>query len=393
VIDLLSDQVRRDPYPVYARLREASPVLHDARSGVWMVFDYDGVKRALTDHDAFSSRAAPPGGQPLDWLIFLDPPRHTKLRALVMRAFTPRVVAGLEPRIRALSRTLLDQTIERGKMELAADFSVPLPLMVIADMIGIPAGDWPRFRRWSDAILRLSDTVSGGPDAGTAVAAYRGATAEMRDYLPALIAERRAAPHDDLLARLVDAEVDGERLSTEEILGFFQLLLVAGNETTTNLLNNAVLTLLEHPDQLARLQSAPDLLPSAIEEVLRYRSPVQAMFRAATRDVVLGEHAIPAGALVLPMIGSANRDPRQFEAPDRFDVARDPNPHVAFGHGIHFCLGAPLSRLEGRIALGDLLARARGLALASDEPWEPRKAFHVHGPVRLPVRFAPGRAS
>ena len=213
----------------------------------------------------------------------------------------------------------------------------------------------------------------------------------MRACLPDLIAQRRAAHQDDLLTRLVEAEVDGERLTPEEILGFVQLLLVGGQETTANLINNAVLCFLEHPDQLARLRAAPDLLPSAIEEVLRYRSPLQWMPRATRRDVEMHGQVIPAGKLVLPMIGSANRDPKQFRDAGRFDITRDPNPHIAFGHGIHACLGAPLARLEARIALADFLERVQGFELASDEPWEPRKALDVHGPSRLPIRFTPGR--
>jgi cytochrome P450 len=356
-----------------------------------MVFDYEGVRRALSDLDAFSSRAAPPGGGALDWLIFFDPPRHTKLRALISRAFTPRSVAALEPRIRELSRELLDRTVERGAMDLASDFAVPLPMMVIAEMLGVPAADRPRFVRWNDAVLGMIYTVAGGEGAARAVRDFGAATAEMAPYLTDLLARGRAAPRDDLLSRLAGAEVDGERLTEKEILSFFQLLLVAGSETTTNLINNAVLCFVENPDQLARLRAAPELLPSAIEEVLRYRSPLQAIFRQTRRDVEVHGRVIPAGKLVLAMVGSANRDPRQFPEPRRFDVARDPNPHVAFGHGPHFCLGAPLARLEGRIALADFLERVKGFRPASDEPWEPRQAFHVHGPSRLPIRFEPGR--
>jgi cytochrome P450 len=276
-------------------------------------------------------------------------------------------------------------------MDLAADFSVPLPMLVIAEMLGIPAADRPRFHGWSDVILNMSYTVPGGAEAAGAAREFRAATAEMGAYLAGLLDERRARPRDDLLTRLVGAEVDGERLTQEDILGFFQLLLVGGQETTTNLINNAVLCLLENPDQLARLRAAPELLPSAIEEVLRYRSPLQWMFRLTRRDVEVHGQVIPAGKLVLAMIGSANRDPRQFPDAGRFDITRTPNPHIAFGHGIHFCLGAPLSRLEARVALADLLGRVKGLALASAEPWEPRQALHVLGPARLPVRFEPGR--
>jgi cytochrome P450 len=186
--------------------------------------------------------------------------------------------------------------------------------------------------------------------------------------------------------------VDGERLTEDEILGFVQLLLVGGQETTVNLLNNAVLCFIENPEQLARLQAAPDLLPCAIEEVLRYRSPVQWMPRATRRDVPMHGQVIPAGKLVLPMIGSANHDPKQFRDPERFDITRDPNPHIAFGHGIHSCLGAPLARLEARIALADFLERVKEFRLAGFDPWEPRKALHVYGPSRLPIRFTPGRS-
>jgi cytochrome P450 len=381
-MDLFSDATRRDPFATYARLRETSPLLHVPQIPVWMVFDYDGVKRVLSDPETFSSRYGP------GWLVFLDPPRHTKLRALVTRAFTPRSVAALEPRIRELSRGLLDRVVTRGTMDLNADYAAPLPMMVIAEMLGIPLADLPRFQRWSDAILNMSYTIADRSEAARAAsAAFYGTTVEMDAYLRDLLAERRAAPADDLLTRLADAEVDGERLTHDEILGFFQLLLVAGQETTTNLINNAVLCLLDHPDQLARVGADPALLPPAIEEVLRVRAPVQWMYRVARRPVELHGQSLPAGTLLLAVIGSANRDPAVFPDPDRFDLTRDPNPHLAFGHGIHFCLGAPLARLEARVALADLLARLKNLARASSDPWPPRPALHVHGPAALPVTF------
>jgi cytochrome P450 len=390
-MNFFSDEMRRNPFPAYDQMRTQSPVLHVPPLDLWMIFDYDGVKRALNDHEAFSSSMFTAKRANPEWFIFFDPPRHSKLRALVMRAFTPRVVANLEPRIRDLSRELLDQKIEHGEMDLAADFSVPLPMMVIAEMLGIPVEDRSRFTRWNEAMLSLSFAVPGGDAAAQASKDYFAVTSEMDAYLAGLLAERRMTPRDDLLTKLVEAEVDGERLTDKEILGFFQLLLVAGSETTTNLLNNAMLCLIENLDQLARLRATPDLIPSAIEEVLRYRSPVQWMFRATRHDVEVRGQKIPAGKLVLPIIGSANRDPQQFGDAARFDITRDPNSHIAFGHGIHFCLGAPLSRLEARIALPDLLKRLKGLELASHEPWEPRKALHVHGPARLPIRFEPDR--
>jgi cytochrome P450 len=393
MMDLFSDDMRRNPYPVYDQMREASPVFRLAPYDLWMIFDFEGVKRALVDHGTFSSDLSyvPGHGNPGKWFIFFDPPRHTKLRALISKAFTPRVAANLEPRIRELSHQLLDQTIERGEMDLATDFAVPLPMRVIAEMLGVPAAEWPRYKRWSDGILKIANTFTRDEEAARTIEEYRAITAEMQEFLPELIAQRQAAHGDDLLTRLVEAEVDGERLTSDEILSFVQLLLVGGQETTANLINNAVLCFLDYPEQLARLRATPELLPTAIEETLRYRSPLQWMPRATTRDVEMHGQVIPAGKLVLPMMGSANRDPRQFHDADRFDIARDPNPHLAFGHGIHACLGAPLARLEARIALADFLERIKDFELASDEPWEPRKALSVYGPSRLPIRFTPGR--
>jgi cytochrome P450 len=395
VIDLFSADMRRNPYPAYDQMQSVSPVFHLVPFDLWMIFDFAGVKRALVDHDAFSSDLShvPGQGNPGEWFIFFDPPHHSKLRALIVKAFTPRVVANLEPRIRALSRELLDETVERGAMDLVADFAVPLPMRVIAELLGMPAADWPRYKRWSDAIVTIANTFTKDDEAARTIEEYRAVTAEMRQFLPDLIAQKRAGDQDDLLTRLVEAEVDGMRLTQDEVLGFVQLLLVGGQETSANLINNAVLCFIDHPDQLARLRQQPELLPSAIEEVLCYRSPLQWMPRATRRDVEMHGQVIPAGKLVLPMIGSAKRDPKQFRDAGCFDIAREPNPHIAFGHGIHACLGAPLARLEARIALVDFLERIHGFELASDEPWEPRASLGVHGPSRLPIRFTPGRRS
>ena len=416
-MDFFSEEMRRNPYPLYAQMREAAPLLNLPQFDLWLIFDYEGVKRAINDHAEFSSAASQGRLKPFDWLIFSDPPRHTKWRAIIMRAFTPRMIDNLERRIRELSRELLDRAMvgaasgstelaevraaqtdaevrlgppdlrEQGRMDLAADYAAQLPLLVIAEMLGIPLSDRPQFKRWSDAILGLAITLTGGEKSVRALDQFSTAVLEMRPYVAMQVERRRAEPTDDLLSRLVEAEVDGERLTEDEILGFFQLLLLAGSETTTNLINNAMLCFIEHADQYERLQAAPVLIPSAIEEVLRYRSPVQAVFRKTTADVALHGQMIPQGSLVLPMIGSANRDAKQFVEPDRFDITRDPNPHIAFGHGPHFCLGAPLARLEARIALEDLFARLDNVRLASDEPWVPREALHVYGPSRLPIVF------
>ena len=398
MLDLFSDDTRRNPFPLYDHLRAACPVMLEPNSGVWMIFDYAGVKRAFDDTENFASDTASVGAHATPpWMLFTDPPRHTKLRAIISKAFTPRTIEAMEERIRELSGELLDQAIAGGTatpqiIDLAADYSVPLPMRVIADMIGIPDADWPRYTRWSDAILKLSYTVRGlslgGEASQQAGAAFYATTAEMGDYLANVIPERRAHPKDDLLSRLVAAEVDGQRLSPEEVLAFFQLLIVGGQETTTNLINNAVLSLWENPEQLALLRRSPELLPSAIEETLRYRSPFQLLFRGTRRVVEMHGQTIPPGKLLFLMVGSANRDPKQFRDPHRYDITRDPNPHLAFGHGIHFCLGAPLSRLEARIALTDLLNRLPDLELAGDSNWQPRPALHVYGPLKLPVRFA-----
>jgi cytochrome P450 len=385
-MNLFADELRRDPYPAYAALRAASPLFREPRTGLSLVLDYDGVRRVLSEHESFSSRHGP-----ADWMIFQDPPRHTKLRALVSKAFTPRSVAMLEPRIAHIARELLDAVITRGgdTMDVASDFAVPLPMRVIAEMLGLPPADHVKFMRWNDVILRMSYLVVRSPDSAAVMAEFQAITAEMDAYLAALLAQRRAEPRDDLLTRLAQAEIDGERLSQRDILGFFQLLLLAGSETTTNLITNAIICFAAHPDQLALLRSRTDLLPSAVEEVLRYRAPLQWMFRLTTREVELHGQTLPAGTLLLAVIGSANRDPRAFADAERFDITRDPNPHLAFGHGNHFCLGAPLARLEGRVALTELLARIGDFQLAADQPWEPRKGLHVHGPTNLPIRFDP----
>jgi cytochrome P450 len=361
-MDLFSETTRRDPYPVYAQLRAAGPVVHLPGPDLWVALSHEAVKRVLHDHAAFSSNIGPTRSVSFEWLLFMDPPRHTELRGLISRAFTSRSIAALEPRIRELSRGLLDRAGD--DFDLVAGYASPLPMMVIAEMLGLPAADWPMFARWSEAIVNLGNTIAGtGADAASR--AFAAADAEMTAYL----AERA---HTGLMARLADAG-----LSAPEILRFCQLRIAAGTETTTNLISNAMLCLADHPE-------ARDRIPRAIEEVLRYRTPVQAMFRATRTDVELGSVRIPAGRLVVACIGAANRDPAVFTEPDRFDSAREPNPHLAFGHGIHFCLGAPLSRLEASIALPDLLAHFPRFEVERD--WQPRGSFHVHGPAALRVR-------
>jgi cytochrome P450 len=382
-----SDDVRRNPFPWYQEVRAASPVCCDPATNVWMLFDYASVKRAMDDHATFSSRVTHPGGRAPEWLVFLDPPRHSRLRSVVMRAFTPRTIAALEPRIREISRSLLTPLIHGETVDFVADYATPLPTMVIADLIGIPMADQARFAQWSQVIVNLSYAIAGGAAAALAIQAHAVVRAEMMSYVAHLAADRRLAPREDLMTTLATVVVDGARLTDEEILGFFQLLLSAATETTTNLIDNAVICLSDHPDQQARLRVAPQLVPAAIEEVVRFRSPAQVVFRQTMSAVELHGQTIPADRFVLAMVGSANRDPSHFANAEQFDVARDPNPHIAFGHGIHFCLGAALARTEARVALSDLFELTSDITLASSEPWEPRQALHVHGPTRLPVRL------
>jgi len=373
---------RLNPFPWYARMRASDPVHLDPERGGYHVFAYDGVQRVLSDHGCFSSRMGGAGDPISASLLGADPPRHTRLRALVTQAFTPRAVARLAPRISAVVAELLDAAAPAGGMDLVTAFAYPLPVIVIAEMLGIPAEDRARFKAWSDAVV-----AGGRPDAATM--GYGDAQREMGAYFHATLERRRREPGEDLITGLLAARIDGEQLTALELLGFCVLLLVAGNLTTTNLLANAVLSLAEHPSAARRLAAEPDLLPTAIEEVLRYRSPVQVMFRTAVRDLVLEGREIQAGDHVAAWIGSANRDEAHFADAAGFDPARSPNRHLAFGHGVHFCLGAPLARLEAQLALGALLRRWPGLRVVPGTVLEAVASTVVFGPAHLPVEFAP----
>jgi cytochrome P450 len=323
-------------------------------------------------------------------MIFNDAPRHTRLRSLILRAFTPRAIAALEPRIAEISASLLDAALAEGAFDLIADLAGPLPVSVIAELIGIPADERARYLGWVEAISRLAEFVGGG-DSGDIGEVYGVARADMWAYVTDALAERRARPRADLLSQLLEATDENEApLSDEDIFGFFQLLIFAGTETTVNLIGNTVICLTDHPAAMAQVRADPALIPSMLEEVLRFRSPAAFAFREATADIELHGRTIPKGALVLPVVASANRDPAVFADPEVFDIRRDPNPHIAFGHGAHFCLGAALARLEGRIAIAQLLARAPELTIAQTEPWEVRPTLIVHGAKRLMVRA--GRA-
>jgi cytochrome P450 len=385
---------RRDPYGFYATMRENQPVAYDDATDLWAVYRYDDVRTVLTDHATFSSafRRRPndrfPDHPMRTTLLGSDPPQHTQLRGLISRAFTPRAIANLEPRIREITNDLLDAVIPTGSMDLLADLAAPLPITVIAEMLGIPTADRQQFKRWSDAVIGALDTLTPDAGAGSNEATTRfQALDEMDAYFSDVVDERRAAPRDDLISRLATAAVDGARLAQEDILAFCSLLLIAGNITTTNLLGNALPLLLERPAELARLRAEPSLIPLAIEEVLRFESPVQATVRSTTRAVEIAGTTIPEGQRVLTWLASANRDPARFETPECFIIDRPSNPHVAFGSGIHYCLGAPLSRLEGRVALEVLLARLTDLERADAGPLPLNGGLILRGVARLPLRF------
>jgi cytochrome P450 len=380
-----SDGPALDPFPQYEKMRESAPVFQDEASGSWHVFRYDDVQRVLSEHGTFSSRMG--GDDPSETgqlfaasLITADPPRHRQLRSLVTQAFTPKAVDALAPRISALTEELLDGIASQGSADLIAELAYPLPVIVIAELMGIPAEDRDRFKHWSDVIVSQTQT-------GAQTADHSSTNREMTEYFLTLIEYRRRQPGTDLISNLLVAEIDGQKLSVAELLGFCSLLLVAGNETTTNLIGNAVLSFTEQPGTMERLRAGPSLLPHAIEEVLRYRSPVQSMYRVTATDTTLGDVHVPAGAPLVAWIGSANRDERQFREPEQFDIDRTPNRHLAFGHGIHFCLGAPLARLEARIALQGILDRLPGLTLAPGARLERMDSTIIYGVKELPVSW------
>jgi cytochrome P450 len=296
-------------------------------------------------------------------MLVMDAPDHTRVRGLVNKAFTPRRVLALRPRIEAIADELLAEPTRAQRMELMTDLAAPLPAIVIAELLGVPASDHPKFRAWAADIVSAGSAIASGESSNRTEAAFDA----LRDYLRAIIAARRREPRDDLISGLVAAQEDRDALTDTELVATAILLLLAGHETTTNLIGNGTLALLNHPSELARLRAEPELLKSAIEEMLRFDSPVQATARAASEDVEYGGVPIAKGAIVIAGIGAANRDPAVFPEPDRFDIARRENHHLSFGFGAHFCLGAPLARLEGEIAFRTLLERFPKLALAEQK--------------------------
>ena len=386
-----------DPYPTYHRLREAQPVSWVPQLDAWVVTSFEAVSAALRNSqlssDRFERVRTRLAGKGLDGvlderarsLIHMDPPDHTRLRGLVNKAFTPRAVEAMERRIQKMIDGLLDAVQDRGKMDAMSELAYPLPITVIAEMLGVPPEDRDQFKKWSDEI---SVVLSGDAAALPADELRRAIAArhELVEYFRTIVTRRRAAPQEDLLTALVRAEEGGGRLSEDELYSTAVLLLIAGNETTTNLIGNGLLALLRHPDEMRKLQAGPTLIASAIEEMLRFDSPVQLTTRMAKVDLEIQGTMIRRGQWVYLVLAAANRDPAQFPDPDRFDVARKENKHVSFGAGPHFCLGAPLARLEAQLVFRTLLSRFPGLRFMN-EAIEHRNNFNLRGVKALPVVF------
>jgi cytochrome P450 len=396
--DLTGQRFKANPYPFFARLRADSPTsptrLPNGRVA-WVIARYDDVATVLKDqrfakdrrrvaqqHRLPFQRLIGPLLTSLEFnMLDLDPPDHTRLRSLVHKAFTPRLIERLRTRIQTLADQLLDEAMRRERFDLVSAYALPIPATIIADLLGVPFQDHDRFHRWSSRLV----TITSGRDF---LLALPSALLFMR-YLRRLVAQRRTAPRDDLITALVQAEEAGDHLSADELLSMVFLLLVAGHETTVNLIANATLALLEAPEHLERLRREPDLVhsPPVIEELLRFTSPVQvATERYALEDVELSGSSVPRGALVFALIGSANHDEQQFPNPDEMDLSRSPNPHLSFGQGVHYCLGAPLARLEGQIAIATLIRRVADLRLAvPPETLVWRRGIFLRGVEHLPV--------
>ncbi|MCC6613352.1 MAG: cytochrome P450 [Anaerolineae bacterium] len=396
-LDLSSGAFRANSYAVYRELRDSAPVapvMLPSKQQLYLATRYDDVMTLLKDSRSFVKEPENAGLRSrtnVRWLprmframgsnmLYVDAPAHTRLRNLVHKAFTPRMVENMRARIETLAEEQLDMAEKQASFDLLEDYALPIPMTVIAEMLGVPEKDRSNFRKLSEKIISV-DTNNG--NLGMVLPILRFAS-----YLRDLYNERRRNPGNDLLTALVEAEAEGDRLDEDELLAMGLLLLIAGHETTVNLITNGTLALIEHPDQMQMLHDHPEMTRSAVEELLRYYAPIEiATDRyVASEDTELGGVEVPKGTLVLACLGSANRDERRFENPDRLDITRDPNPHVAFGQGIHYCVGAPLARLEGEIAMRTLARRMPDIRLAVEpDKLRYRKSLFLRGLETLPV--------
>ncbi len=389
---------RSDPHATWRALRAEDPVYRSRALGCWIATRYDDVLHVLRDRNFTTDRSEVPLVALISRLTRKDPEftallernlltmdgvEHTRIRSLVSKAFTPRRVECLRPRLQAIVDELLERPAEAGEMELIRDLAHPLPVVAIAELLGVPAEDRALFRAWSADLVQLLDPLQGKGGSEP----LRRATHDLFGYFRPLLAERRANPRDDLLSAMIAAEEDGESLSERDLLALTGVLLVAGHETTANLIGNAVLALLAHPGERKRLQDDPGLIGSAVDEFLRYDGPIQLTDRAVREDCEIGGRRIRRGQLVVVVLAAANRDPEQFPDPDRLDVARADNHHLAFGQGNHFCLGSQLAKLEAEIAIGTLLRRFPDLS-GSPQPTAWRRSMVIRGPEAVPLRLA-----
>ena len=373
--DPTSAGILSDPYDTYDRLRTQDPVHRMRLINGWVLTRYKDVDMVLRDHRRFSKN----DGREDEYRSMLhhDPPDHTRLRSLVSKAFTPRAVRELHPRVERIVDDLLNDLEGKDRFDLIERFAFPMPVTVIAEMLGVPAQDMDRFKDWSNDIsLTIEPSLREDQ-----IRRVERASEELYAYFESIIEERRREPQDDMITALLNAENEGDRLTHEELLGTLVLLLVAGNETTRNLIGNGMRALLKHPDQLRKLRDNPDLLDSAINELLRYDSPVQLDGRLVHSDVEVSGHCIRAGQRILCAIGAANRDPSAFAEPEKLDIERSESSHIAFGRGIHHCLGAPLAMLEARAAFSALLDRFSHIELVSEPVY--RKQVVLRGVEEL----------
>ena len=378
-------RIQQDPYGFYRRMRAKDPVHRSRVVDGWLLTRYRDVDAVLRNHLAFSNRTQQSLDERLISLIHIDPPDHTRLRGLVSKAFTPAAVANLRHRVEGLVEGLLDEVSGQERFDLIGKFAYPLPITVIAEMLGVPPEDLDRFEEWSNGIALSVEPVLTREQSEC----IDRNNLALQEYFDEIIEQRRRCPRDDMISALIAAEEEGEKLTHTELLNTLTLLLVAGNETTRNLIGNGTIALLRHPEQMRRLRERPELLDSAVHEFLRFDSPVQLDGRRCLQAVEVGGRRILPGQVVLNAIGAANRDPEAFPDPDRLDIGRQQTSHLSFGRGIHYCLGAPLAVMEATIAFAALLRRYSSIELAS-EP-KIRKQVVLRGPEQAWVAVEPAR--